>query len=78
MRLAPVPIRFWNDAGGGAILPNGRARQPMEPLSACDACAAYADLIEERSQATTTRGLAARTGPYAGKIQEIASGVMGA
>jgi ADP-ribosyl-[dinitrogen reductase] hydrolase len=75
MRLAPVAIRFWNERNTLRDVAGRQSRTTHAAPEAIDACALYtdivADAIEGRRRSDVLR---ARTGPYASKIKEIASG----
>jgi len=78
MRLAPVPIRFWNDDDRRCDVAKRQSRTTHAAPESIDACAVYADIVADAiAGRPRSEILAARTGPYAGKIQEIASGSWG-
>jgi ADP-ribosyl-[dinitrogen reductase] hydrolase len=75
MRLAPVAIRFWNDRDRLRDIAGWQSRTTHAATEAVDACAVYADIVADAIEGRPRKDmLRARTGPYAGKIQEIASG----
>ena len=78
MRLAPVPIRFWNDGDKRSDVAKRQSRTTHAAPESVDACVVYADMIADAiAGRPLSKILAARTDPYAGKIQEIASGSWG-
>ena len=75
MRLAPVAIRWWNDADkrGGAAARQSRTTHAAP--EALDACISYADLIAEAIAGHPTHGLLApRDTGFAGAIGPIVAG----
>ena len=75
MRLAPVPIRFWNDRDRLRDVAGRQSRTTHAAPEAVDACAMYADIVADAIEGRERNDvLRPRTGPYAGNIQEIASG----
>ncbi|PZO03847.1 MAG: hypothetical protein DCF28_06685 [Alphaproteobacteria bacterium] len=75
MRLAPVPIRFWQDR---SKLRDAAARQSKTTHAApeaVDACVVYADMIADAIEGKPRSAvLAARTGEWAGAIVGINGG----
>ena len=75
MRLAPVPIRFWNDKERRSDVAKRQSKTTHAAPEAVDACAVYADMVAEAiAGRKRSEVFADRTGPYSGKIQEVASG----
>ena len=78
MRLAPVPIRFWNNGDRRRDVAKRQSKTTHASPESVDACAVYADMVAEAiAGRPRSEVLVARTGPYADKIEEIASGSWG-
>jgi ADP-ribosylglycohydrolase len=75
MRLAPVAVRFWNERDNLREVACLQSRTTHAASEAVDACVAYADIVADAVEGKLrSEVLRSRNGPYAGKIEEIASG----
>lgn len=75
MRLAPVAIRWWNDADKRRDAAARQSRTTHAAAEAVNACVAYADLIAEAIAGTPAQDvLIARRTAFAGEIAPIMLG----
>lgn len=75
MRLAPVAIRYWNDAEKRRDVAARQSRTTHGAPEAVDACILFADILADAiAGKPRSQVLRPRQGSYAGNIQAIAEG----
>ncbi|MFN3889563.1 MAG: ADP-ribosylglycohydrolase family protein [Beijerinckiaceae bacterium] len=75
MRLAPVAIKYWNNAEARRAIASLQCRTTHGAAEVVEACILFADILAEAiAGAPRNEVLRPRAGDYSGKISDIAAG----
>jgi ADP-ribosyl-[dinitrogen reductase] hydrolase len=74
MRLAPVAIRYWNDAAARRRVAAEQSRTTHGAPEAVDACVVFADILADAIAGPRSIVMKPRIGGFAGRIAAIAAG----